>query len=140
MSSADRTPLAQLKVAVAACYSPTNAPPSEAVAVEGAFQWDAGASLDTALATSNLVIILGSDSTPRTISTDAVDSPVADGTIIRVANGADPASGQNITIQDTAGTPEVVAIIAAGEVVRLQFFADAGAAGANARWLKIPGV
>ena len=139
MSSADRTPLAQLKVAVAACYSATNPPPSEAVAVEGAFAWDAGASLTTALGTGNLVIITGSESTARTISTTAVESP-ADGEVIRVANGADPDTGENITIQDTAGSPEVVAIIAAGEVVRLQWFADTDNSGASARWLKIPGV
>lgn len=111
----------------------------EAVGVAGVFAYDAGASLDTALAGGDITIITGSEAVARTISTTAVESP-ADGKIIRVANGAPPDTGFDITLQDTAGTPEVVAIIAAGEVIRLQWFADTANSGVNARWLKIPGV
>lgn len=139
MSSAINTPIVELKIAIADCYSAANPPPTEAVAVAGVFEWDAGAPLTAALASGDLTIITGSDSTARTISTTAVETPT-DGKIIRVANGADPNGGEVISIQDTAGSPQLVAIIAAGEVIRLQWFADTANSGTNARWLKIPGV
>ena len=143
MSSATQTPIAALWTAVGNCYSPTNAPPAGAtIAVKGVYAYDA-AGLNTALADAGkLVIITGSGSEAKTTGNLAafgsVASPPTDGLIIRVANAADPADGFSITFKDNDGNE--VAEVAQGEVCRLQWWADTDNSGANARWLKIPGV